>query len=72
MITDEMRERLELICQSAQVIQDMLDEQEVADYELKDYDEPVTDILGNLNEVMEEIDGGHQYAAWEDLAWARL
>ena len=58
MITDDMKEKLELICQSAQVIQDMLDEQDVADYELGDYDEPVTDILGNLNEVMEEIDGG--------------
>ena len=57
-ISEEMKQELESIVENAQKIKAMLKEQDKVDYEIGDYDEPVTEILGHLNEVMETIDGG--------------
>lgn len=57
-ISDEMKQELESIVENAEQIKAMLKEQDRVDYEIGDYDEPVTEILGHLNEVMETIDGG--------------
>ncbi len=57
-ISDEMKQELECIVENAEQIKAMLKEQKKVDYEIGDYDEPVTEILGHLNEVMETIDGG--------------
>ena len=57
-ISDEMKQELESIVENAEQIKAMLKEQDDVDYEIGDYDEPVTEILGHLNEVMETIDGG--------------
>jgi hypothetical protein len=58
MITDEMREQLEMIVQYGDQIKDMFAEQDEVDYDIGDYDEPITELLGHMNTVMEEIDGG--------------
>lgn len=58
MITDEMREQLEMIVQYGDQIKDMFAEQDKVDYDIGDYDEPITELLGHMNTVMEEIDGG--------------
>jgi hypothetical protein len=58
MITDEMREQLEMIVQYGDQIKDMFAEQDEVDYDIGDYDEPITQLLGHMNEVMETIDGG--------------
>ena len=57
-ISDEMKQELESIVENAEQIKAMLKEQDRVDYEIGHYDEPVTEILGHLNEVMETIDGG--------------
>ena len=57
-ISEEMKQELESIVENAEQIKAMLKEQDKVDYEIRDYDEPVTEILGHLNEVMETIDGG--------------
>ena len=57
-ISEEMKQELEGIVENAEQIKAMLKEQDKVDYEIGDYDEPVTEILGHLNEVMETIDGG--------------
>ena len=57
-ISEEMKQELESIVENAEQIKAMLKEQDDVDYEIGDYDEPVTEILGHLNEVMETIDGG--------------
>ena len=57
-ISDEMKQELESIVENAEQIKAMLKEQDRVDYEIGDYDEPVTEILTHLNEVMETIDGG--------------
>ena len=57
-ISEEMKQELESIVENAEQIKAMLKEQDSVDYEIGDYDEPVTEILGHLNEVMETIDGG--------------
>ena len=57
-ISDEMKQELESIIENADIIKAMLLEQDDRDYEIGDYDEPVTLILGHLNEVMETNDGG--------------
>ena len=57
-ISEEMKQELESIVEYAEQIKAMLKEQDKVDYEIGDYDEPVTEILGHLNEVMETIDGG--------------
>ena len=36
----------------------MFKEQDSVDYEIGDNDEPITQMLGHMNEVMETIDGG--------------
>jgi len=58
MITEEMREQLEQIVQYGDQIKAMFNEQDDVDYEIGDYDEPITQMLGHMNEVMETIDGG--------------
>ena len=57
-ISDEMKQELESIVENAEQIKAMLKEQDRVDYEIGYYDEPVTEILAHLNEVMETIDGG--------------
>ena len=57
-ISEEMKLELGQIVENAEQIKAMLKEQDSVDYEIGDYDEPVTEILGHLNEVMETIDGG--------------
>ena len=57
-ISDEMREQLEMVIQYGDQIKAMYKEQDDVDYEIGDYDEPITQLLGHMNEVMETIDGG--------------
>ena len=57
-ISDEMREQLEMVVQYGDQIKAMFKEQDSVDYEIGDYDEPITQLLGHMNEIMETIDGG--------------
>ena len=57
-ISDEMREQLEMVIQYGDQIKAMYKEQDTVDYEIGDYDEPITELLGHMNEIMETIDGG--------------
>ena len=57
-ISDEMREQLEMVVQYGDQVKAMFKEQDDVDYEIGDYDEPITQLLGHMNEVMETIDGG--------------
>jgi chaperonin cofactor prefoldin len=57
-ISDEMREQLEMVIQYGDQVKAMFKEQDDVDYEISDYDEPITQLLGHMNEVMETIDGG--------------
>ncbi len=57
-ITNEMREQLEMVVQYGDQVKAMFKEQDSVDYEIGDYDEPITQMLGHMNEVMEAIDGG--------------
>jgi hypothetical protein len=57
-ISDEMREQLEMVIQYGDQVKAMFKEQDAVDYEISDYDEPITQLLGHMNEVMETIDGG--------------
>ena len=57
-ISDEMREQLEMVIQYGDQVKAMFKEQDDVDYEISDYDEPITQLLGHMNEVMENIDGG--------------
>jgi chaperonin cofactor prefoldin len=57
-ISDEMREQLEMVIQYGDQVKAMFKEQDDVDYEISDYDEPITQLLGHMNEVMEGIDGG--------------
>ena len=57
-ISDEMREQLEMVVQYGDQIKAMFKEQDDVDYESGAYDEPITQLLGHMNEVMEAIDGG--------------
>ena len=57
-ITNEMREQLEMVVQYGDQVKAMFKEQDSVDYEIGDYDEPITQLLGHMNEVMEAIDGG--------------
>jgi hypothetical protein len=57
-ISDEMREQLEMVIQYGDQVKAMFKEQDDVDYEIGDYDEPITQMLGHMNEVMENIDGG--------------
>jgi len=61
-ISDEMREQLEMVIQYGDQIKAMYKEQDTVDYEIGDYDEPITELLGHMNEIMETIDGGW---SWE-------
>ena len=57
-ISDEMREQLEMVVQYSDQIKAMFKEQDDVDYEIGAYDEPITQMLGHMNEIMETIDGG--------------
>jgi len=57
-ISDEMREQLEMVIQYGDQIKAMYKEQDDVDYDISDYDEPITELLGHMNEIMETIDGG--------------
>ena len=55
MITEEMKYELQIIVDSAEVVKALLEE---GHEDIKIFDEPLTDILGATNNVLEEIDGG--------------
>jgi len=57
-ISDEMREQLEMVVQYGDQVKAMFKEQDDVDYEIGDYDEPITQMLSHMNEIMETIDGG--------------
>jgi hypothetical protein len=57
-VSDEMREQLEMVIQYGDQVKAMFKEQDDVDYEISDYDEPITQLLGHMNEIMEAIDGG--------------
>ena len=57
-ISDEMRQELEMVIQYGDQIKAMFAEQDSVDYEIGDYDEAVTQLLGHMNIIMEAIDGG--------------
>lgn len=57
-ISDEMKEQLEMVIQYGDQLKAMFKEQDDVDYEISDYDEPITQLLGHINEIMEAIDGG--------------
>ncbi len=57
-ISDEMKEQLEMVIQYGDQVKAMFKEQDEVDYEIGDYNEPITQLLGHPNEVMETIDGG--------------
>ena len=57
-ISNEMREQLEMVIQYGDQVKAMFKEQDDVDYEIGDYDEPITQLLGHMNEIMEAIDGG--------------
>jgi hypothetical protein len=57
-ISDEMKEQLEMVIQYGDQVKAMYKEQDDVDYEIGDYDEPITPLLGHMNEIMEAIDGG--------------
>ena len=56
-ISDEMRQELEMVIQYGDQIKAMFAEQDSVDYEIGDYDEAVTQLLGHMNIIMEAIDG---------------
>jgi hypothetical protein len=49
-ISDEMREQLEMVVQYGDQVKAMFKEQDDVDYEIGDYDEPITQMLGHMNE----------------------
>ena len=57
-ISDEMKEQLEMVIQYGDQVKAMYKEQDDVDYVVGDYDEPITQMLGHMNEIMEAIDGG--------------
>ena len=57
-ISDEMKQELESLIENAEIVKAMLKEQDSVDYEIGDYDEPITQMLSHMNEIMETIDGG--------------
>ena len=57
-ILDGMKEQLEMVIQYGDQVKAMYKEQDDVDYEIGDYDEPITQLLGHMNEIMEAIDGG--------------
>ena len=57
-ISAEMKENLEMVIQYGDQIKAMYKEQDDVDYDIGDYDEPITELLGYMNVIMEEIDGG--------------
>lgn len=57
-ISDEMKEQLEMVIQYGDQLKAMFKEQDDVDYEISDYDEPITQLLGHINEIIEAIDGG--------------
>ena len=57
-ISDEMKQELESLIENAEIVKAMFKEQDSVDYEIGDYDEPITQMLGHMNEIMETIDGG--------------
>ena len=54
-ISQEMIGYLEMVVQQGKIIEQML---KTGEDDLKMFDEAVTEILGAINPVMEEIDGG--------------
>ena len=55
MITEEMKYQLQIIIDSGEIVKALLEE---GHEDLGVFDEPLTDILGATNEVLQEIDGG--------------
>lgn len=55
MITEEMKYQLQIIVDSGEMVKALLEE---GQEDIAIFDEPLTDILGATNEVLQEIDGG--------------
>jgi len=55
MITEEMKYQLQIIVDAGEIVKALIEE---GHEDLGVFDEPLTDILGATNEVLEEIDGG--------------
>jgi len=55
MITEELKYEIQTIIDSAETLKALLEE---GHEDIKIFDEPLTDILGATNTVLEEIDGG--------------
>jgi hypothetical protein len=54
-ISEEIKYELQIIIDSAETLKALLEE---GHEDVKIFDEPLTDILGATNTVLEEIDGG--------------
>ena len=54
-ISEEMKYEIQTIIDSAKTLKALLEE---GHEDIKIFDEPLTDILGATNTVLEEIDGG--------------
>lgn len=55
MITEELKYEIQTIIDSAETLKALLEE---GHEDIKIFDEPLTDILGATNTVLEQIDGG--------------
>ena len=55
-ISDEMKQELQSLIENAEIVKAMFKEQDSVDYEIGDYDEPITQMLSHMNEIMETID----------------
>ena len=54
-ISEEMKYQLQIIVDAGEIVKALIDE---GHEDIKIFDEPLTDILGATNEVLQEIDGG--------------
>jgi hypothetical protein len=54
-ISEEMKYQLQIIVDAGEIVKALIDE---GHEDLEIFDEPLTDILGATNEVLQEIDGG--------------
>ena len=47
-ISDEMKQELESLIENAEIVKAMFKEQDSVDYEIGDYDEPITQMLSHM------------------------
>ena len=61
-ISEEMKYQLQIIVDAGEIVKALIDE---GHEDIAIFDEPLTDILGATNEVLQEIDGG--WSQWVNL-----